>query len=274
MLNLLVMRYLVHHGYSESALAFAKGASTAAAAAAAATNDMDIDSTTNINISSSGGKIGVASAGRLTCPDDIPFSVEALAADLSCIKDRQHVRDLILAGDMLTAIAATQERYPSVLTSNPSVLFALRVRHFVELILRFHRPPSIPLSATATTAGDTAMGEGAPRRQTRASKAAAEAAAAVRGKAPASHTNSPVPPSPQASATNVTNSSMDWLEEVMRYGQTLQDDYHGSEDPTYGPTLEVPPPSPDDIDRFIWLCRRPFRYLRMRILLRVPWLIC
>eukprot|EP00038_Savillea_parva_P031779 m.90395 g.90395 ORF g.90395 m.90395 type:complete len:431 (+) comp9858_c0_seq2:253-1545(+) len=50
------------------------------------------------------------------------------------IEARQHIRDLILSGQVETAITVVEEKFPTVFPNNAALLFRLRCRRFIEMI--------------------------------------------------------------------------------------------------------------------------------------------
>ncbi|XP_069709811.1 ran-binding protein 9 isoform X3 [Phaenicophaeus curvirostris] len=59
---------------------------------------------------------------------------ETVLEELASIKNRQRIQKLVLAGRMGEAIETTQQLYPSLLERNPNLLFALKVRQFIEMV--------------------------------------------------------------------------------------------------------------------------------------------
>ncbi|KAM6350563.1 ran-binding protein 9 isoform 2-T2 [Podargus strigoides] len=59
---------------------------------------------------------------------------QTVVEELASIKNRQRIQKLVLAGRMGEAIETTQQLYPSLLERNPNLLFALKVRQFIEMV--------------------------------------------------------------------------------------------------------------------------------------------
>ncbi|KAL2097701.1 hypothetical protein ACEWY4_006908 [Coilia grayii] len=59
---------------------------------------------------------------------------QAVQEELASIKNRQNIQKLVLSGRMGEAIETTQQLYPSLLESNPDLLFMLKVRQFIEMV--------------------------------------------------------------------------------------------------------------------------------------------
>ncbi|CAG7819033.1 unnamed protein product [Allacma fusca] len=59
---------------------------------------------------------------------------QAVAEDLVSMQNRQKIQRLVLDGNIPEAERETKDLYPNLLESNPDLLFALRCRHFVELV--------------------------------------------------------------------------------------------------------------------------------------------
>ncbi|XP_050797547.1 ran-binding protein 9 isoform X3 [Gopherus flavomarginatus] len=59
---------------------------------------------------------------------------QTVLEELASIKNRQRIQKLVLAGRMGEAIETTQQVYPSLLERNPNLLFALKVRQFIEMV--------------------------------------------------------------------------------------------------------------------------------------------
>ncbi|XP_048695902.1 ran-binding protein 9 isoform X4 [Caretta caretta] len=59
---------------------------------------------------------------------------QTVLEELASIKNRQRIQKLVLAGRMGEAIETTQQLYPSLLERNPNLLFALKVRQFIEMV--------------------------------------------------------------------------------------------------------------------------------------------
>ena len=111
-LRKLISTYLVHHGYSSTAEAFAK---------------------------------------------DVGHVFEE---ELASIRNRQRVQKLVLNGQIGEAIELTYQLFPGILERNPNLLFALKVRKFIEMVSNLHgnsssSKPSSPSKATAINNNST-----------------------------------------------------------------------------------------------------------------------
>ncbi|KAI9722138.1 MAG: hypothetical protein M1828_004820 [Chrysothrix sp. TS-e1954] len=112
-LRSLVLQYLAHDGYVETA----KALSTAVHA-----NTQLLTQTINATRTSFGS------------PTDAPEQLE-YREDVDAI-NRQRIRGAVLEGDVDKALKLTNAYYPGVLRDNENVYFRLRCRKFVELILK------------------------------------------------------------------------------------------------------------------------------------------
>lgn len=56
--------------------------------------------------------------------------------DASDARPRQQIRQAILKGDIDDALSLTEKHFPGVLDGNPQILFQLKCRKFIELVLR------------------------------------------------------------------------------------------------------------------------------------------
>ncbi|CAG8465491.1 2339_t:CDS:2 [Ambispora gerdemannii] len=98
----LIMSYLVHHGFSETAKAFSKDAVQLSINDSIVTEGMEIeDSSSDID---------------------------------GDMLNRQKIRHAVLKGDIDHAVRLTNIVYPKVLPSNHDIFFKLRCRKFVEMI--------------------------------------------------------------------------------------------------------------------------------------------
>jgi len=116
-LNELVLQYLVHHGYSETAQTFYYNAF--------AKNDKAIkqkeeNKMEEYDVVGAGGLSGIAKDNEI-------FDMESL-------KNRQRIKEFVLKGDIDSAIELTNRLYPTVLENNDILLFNLRCRKFIEMI--------------------------------------------------------------------------------------------------------------------------------------------
>ncbi|PKC12257.1 SPRY-domain-containing protein [Rhizophagus irregularis] len=98
----LIVSYLVHHGYSETAKAF---------------------STDAVQLAS----------GDSSEMEGVESENSSLDSDKDMI-NRQRIRDAVLKGEIDFAIKLTNTFYPSVLPSNGDILFQLRCRKFIEMM--------------------------------------------------------------------------------------------------------------------------------------------
>ncbi|CAG8483139.1 8980_t:CDS:2, partial [Scutellospora calospora] len=101
----LILSYLVHHGFSETAKAFSR-------------DTVRISQTYNNEINEMEGVESENSS-----PD---MDIDML--------NRQKIRDAVLKGNIDNAIKLTNNLYPNVLPSNDDILFQLRCRKFIEMI--------------------------------------------------------------------------------------------------------------------------------------------
>ncbi|CAG8695517.1 19048_t:CDS:2 [Gigaspora margarita] len=100
----LILSYLIHHGFSETAKAFSRDA-------------VRISQTYNNEMSE---MEGVESENPSNLNNQSTYILE--------------IRDAVLAGDIDYAITLTNSSYPGVLPSNVDILFQLRCRKFIEMI--------------------------------------------------------------------------------------------------------------------------------------------
>ncbi|KAF0492621.1 SPRY-domain-containing protein [Gigaspora margarita] len=101
----LILSYLIHHGFSETAKAFSRDA-------------VRISQTYNNEMSEMEG---------------VESENPSVDMDMDML-NRQKIRDAVLAGDIDYAITLTNSSYPGVLPSNVDILFQLRCRKFIEMI--------------------------------------------------------------------------------------------------------------------------------------------
>ncbi|ORX83667.1 SPRY-domain-containing protein [Anaeromyces robustus] len=135
-LNELVLQYLVHHGYSETAQTFYNNAF--------AKNDKAIKKEENkmeeCDVVGAGGLSGIAK-------DNEVFDMESL-------KNRQRIKEYVMKGDIDSAIDLTNRLYPTVLSNNDILLFNLRCRKFIEMI---RKNEELDMDTEIDTIDDDAM---------------------------------------------------------------------------------------------------------------------
>ncbi|KAK7029698.1 hypothetical protein VNI00_014396 [Paramarasmius palmivorus] len=118
-LNKLVLSYLAHHGYVKTAMAFQKQSEAISTAAATA-----MTSTT---------AIGDQDIDMADAPAPAPSLLDhGFGADIEL---RTRVVNSVLERDIDLALSETREHYPAVLGEKGLMMFKLRCRKFVELIL-------------------------------------------------------------------------------------------------------------------------------------------
>lgn len=115
-LNELVLQYLVHHGYSETAQTFYNNAF----AKEDSSQDNNKEKGTESNAVGAGGLSGMVENNEIF--------------DMENLKNRQSIKEYILQGDIDSAIELTNRLYPTVLINNDIILFNLRCRKFIEMI--------------------------------------------------------------------------------------------------------------------------------------------
>ncbi|KAJ3300480.1 hypothetical protein HK104_000065 [Borealophlyctis nickersoniae] len=109
--NDLVLDYLVHHGFSESAESFHRDAFAR-------------------NVGRKVGEdVDMRDVGRLQTGNRVSF-------DDSDLRRRQAICSHILRGDIDAAISETNEYYPSVLRDNRHIVFQLKCRKYLEMIFQ------------------------------------------------------------------------------------------------------------------------------------------
>jgi len=59
---------------------------------------------------------------------------QAQKESLESIKSRQHIKELVLNGQISDAIKYTNQLFPQLLSSNPNLFFILKVRQFIEMV--------------------------------------------------------------------------------------------------------------------------------------------
>lgn len=119
----LILDYFIHHGFVESARALSRRMTMLGDV----TNEMDIT-------------------------QDAPVVKEMLG--------RQRIHASIMKGDIDTAIELLKEQYPAVLATNPDLLFYLRCRKFVELVINTSTSTSTSMDVDSTKTIDHAMAFG------------------------------------------------------------------------------------------------------------------
>ncbi|KAJ3160238.1 hypothetical protein HDU86_001074 [Geranomyces michiganensis] len=116
-INQLILSYLIHHGYSETAATFHKDTASVR-----------------------------ASPGT-----------PVVSFDKEDIRKRQLIRDHVVEGDIDQAVALLDEFYPTILAQNPHLAFQLRSQRFIELMRALTTPsnamdvdgPSAPAPSAA-----------------------------------------------------------------------------------------------------------------------------
>ncbi|KAL7747857.1 hypothetical protein RI367_006792 [Sorochytrium milnesiophthora] len=151
-LNELVLSYLVHHGYSQTATTLARDLS------------LNVEETVDVVMENggahgNGAKKSAASNGRavgglaaITSPISAVHpggSARPMAERIKEINNRQQICDHILTGNIDGAIETTNRLYPQVLSKqNEDIYFQLRCRKFIELMAS-----SSPVGAKSATNG-------------------------------------------------------------------------------------------------------------------------
>ncbi|KAF8525133.1 concanavalin A-like lectin/glucanase domain-containing protein [Hysterangium stoloniferum] len=123
-LNELILGYLAHHGYANTANAFRKQAERRAVGNVGTTTPMTMDTD---------GEFAAASFSNAS-------HSSSLGPDATLIQNdtvkRQRIVHAITAGDIDTALDETKRCYPSVLEREGGIImFKLRCRKFIELVL-------------------------------------------------------------------------------------------------------------------------------------------
>ncbi|KAI9146426.1 concanavalin A-like lectin/glucanase domain-containing protein [Paraphysoderma sedebokerense] len=106
--NELILSYLVHSGYSETASTFIRNL------------------------------VGTSVSATSPNSGSITSTIGDVDARLKEIKVRQQIRTHVLEGDIDAAITMTNEHYPNVLPSNEPILFQLRCRKFIEMMAQIN----------------------------------------------------------------------------------------------------------------------------------------
>lgn len=131
----LVLSYLQHHGYEDTAVALRAQIDTRRKKAVAAgrlmvakKEDMDVDIKMEAD-DSLPSNAADGSSGLSSLVAQASFSADAM-------RSRQHVVGAVLAGDIDLALQLTRELFPSVLDADDGfLLLKLKCRKFVELVL-------------------------------------------------------------------------------------------------------------------------------------------
>lgn len=131
----LVLSYLQHHGYEDTAVALRaqidarrKKAVAAGRLMVAKKEDMDVDIKMEAD-DSLPSNAADGSSGLSSLVAQASFSADAM-------RSRQHVVGAVLAGDIDLALQLTRELFPSVLDADDGfLLLKLKCRKFVELVL-------------------------------------------------------------------------------------------------------------------------------------------
>ncbi|KAJ3034645.1 hypothetical protein HDV00_004827 [Rhizophlyctis rosea] len=124
-INDLVLNYLIHSGFSDTAESFARDAFP-----------QDRATTGESGTTDGGGKGGSGSEDVVMGEADISGGNLATSFDVHEIRRRKEIRACVLDGDMDRAMGMVRESYPGVLEANRHVEFMLRCRKFVEMIVR------------------------------------------------------------------------------------------------------------------------------------------
>ncbi|KAJ7480102.1 SPRY-domain-containing protein [Mycena galericulata] len=134
-INKLVLSYLAHHGYSQTARAFQKQSlGSSGVSSAAGDHDVDMD-----------GSESNAADNLLGFDGDMEL--------------RTQIVNSVVAGDIDTALAETKKHYPTVLEADEGLmLFKLRCRKFVELLLEATELHKKMMKAEEVAADDDEMG--------------------------------------------------------------------------------------------------------------------
>ncbi|CAO3660215.1 unnamed protein product [Umbelopsis ramanniana] len=109
-LHEVVLSYMVHHGFSDSAKTFAR------------------------DITESRRTDSMALSKDSSCMDTDPMD---LIRDEQDIQQRQEIRHALMAGDVDKAINLCEEHYPSVLDDNDMLMFKLKCHKFIELMRQY-----------------------------------------------------------------------------------------------------------------------------------------
>jgi len=134
-LNELVLQYLVHHGYSETAQTFYNNAFAKNDKAIKQNEEME-----EYDVVGAGGLSGIAKDNEVL--------------DMENLKNRQRIKEYVMKGDIDSAIDLTNRLYPTVLENNNILLFNLRCRKFIEMI---RKNEELDMDTEIDTINDDAM---------------------------------------------------------------------------------------------------------------------
>ncbi|KAG0254435.1 hypothetical protein DFQ27_006838 [Actinomortierella ambigua] len=127
----LVLSYMVHHGYSESAKQFAQDLQLGVGAAPASSPDSSSPSSSSLETSKTKALVDGAIGTTATI-----FTSQA-AEHLHMVEDtikRKAIRHAILEGDVDGAIEMLQESYQGVLDTEEDLMLQLQCRKFMEMV--------------------------------------------------------------------------------------------------------------------------------------------
>ncbi|KAH8834895.1 hypothetical protein DL96DRAFT_1572181 [Flagelloscypha sp. PMI_526] len=129
-LNGLIGAYLSHHGYSKTLKAFEQQAQTRRIPASQAAS-----TSTNAAVSVAAAPLA-GGDGDVDMFDAVIKIEEGTVGPEEEIQLRTKIVQSVVAGDLTTALADTEQHYPSVLTADAGlILFKMRARKFVEMML-------------------------------------------------------------------------------------------------------------------------------------------
>ncbi|GJJ71317.1 Ran-binding protein 9/10 [Entomortierella parvispora] len=187
-LGQLVLSYMIHHGYSESARQFS--------------NDLS---------PSQGDKKKGSSNGHIGLSNGADCSAAVLDAER-----RKVIRTSIMTGDIDKALELLEMHYPGILTSNEDLLLQLRCRKFVEMV----SSASSPLRALDNQQRKSNIGNGKK-------KAADTADVEMKGKNGDAMDVDMENSKPQKAEVSWDDEleGLGLLKDAIRYGQFLQEQY-------------------------------------------------
>ncbi|KAJ3090683.1 hypothetical protein HK102_002952 [Quaeritorhiza haematococci] len=124
----LVLSYLVHHGFVETAEVFHRDA--IGWRSQILQSNQTVEPGIDVDSFGSNVQLGVGALSQESSSiQDIP-----LLPNMGQIMERQRIRSSVLSGDIDEAIRLTNALYPTVLKENPDILFHLKCQKFIELI--------------------------------------------------------------------------------------------------------------------------------------------
>lgn len=134
-LSKLVLSYMIHHGYSESARQFASDlapqSSNQKGHGTHGSSEFDFASM----VEDTERRKGILHINPYSHHTSLSMAKESLLTTTSfCVHSEIEIRKTILSGDISQALIMLEESYPGITASNEDMLLQLRCRKFVEMV--------------------------------------------------------------------------------------------------------------------------------------------